>query len=57
MREIREENWNCFSTLGLLKVTDFTHIEVCLTCLMLEHYFKIACNVYFFYTFHPFMFI
>ena len=26
---------------------------VYLTYLMLEHYFKIACNVYFFYTFHP----
>ena len=30
---------------------------VCLTFLMLEHYFKIVCNVYSFYTFHRFIFI
>ena len=37
--------------------TGHTHRGVCLTYLMLEHYFEIACNIEFFYTFHPFMFI
>ena len=59
MRELREENGNCFSKLILLKVIHVTHYYdgVNLTCLMLEYYFKIACNVNFFHTFHPFMFI
>ena len=57
-RELREENGNCFSKLGMLNVIHVIHYDgVCFTCLVLEHYFKIACNVYFFHTFHPFMFI
>ena len=55
MRELREENGNSFSKLGLRKVIHVTHMYhgVCLTCLMVEHYVRIACNV----KFHHFMFI
>ena len=45
MRELREENRNCFSKLELLKVICHTYVDVCLKCLMLEHYFKIAYDV------------
>ena len=58
MRDLREEDGNCFSKLGLLKVIYVTrnYDGVCLTFMMLEHYFKITCNVYILHVspFYPF---